>query len=473
MPLSRQLVADVAAYADGWLAQRRATLGVPGVQAAVSYRGELVLETAHGLADVSTGASLTTGHLFRIASHSKTFTSTAVLQLAEQGRLRLDDPVADHVGFVATSPALAPLARLTLAELLAHGGGVTRDGVDGDYWQLEQPFPDAAGLEALLERGPAVFEANERFHYSNLGYSLLGLVIEQVAGTGYRDHVHRAVCAPLGLDDTDADLVAERLGDYTAGHTHANAGLERRPIDQVATGAMAPATGFTSTASDLCRYFTAHGDGDPRLLTDASKRRMRHVQWTPRPDDHYGLGLQVWHLGERTLVGHSGGWPGMLTKTWCDPVEGVVISVLTNAVDGPADEWCTGLWRLLDLVATPATVPVAHAEGVDLSRFAGRYVNLWGTRDIARLGDRLFRIAVAGNDPAAGAHELAVSGESEVTPVPGHNGYTSEGEAYRFDFAADGTVARLRGDSATSSWPEAEYERRFLAAARVRQHDGA
>src|SRR3954469_23910398 len=143
MPTDPRHTAEVAAAAaphlESWLDHQRRRLRVPGVQAAVRVGDQLVLDTALGVADLTTGQELTPGHLFRIASHSKTFAATAVLQLVEAGRLRLDDPIARWV------PALTgtPLAEVTVRELLGHQGGVVRDGRDNDHWQLLQPFPDA------------------------------------------------------------------------------------------------------------------------------------------------------------------------------------------------------------------------------------------------------------------------------------------------------------------------------------------
>src|SRR4051812_33279586 len=175
-----EVAAAAAPYLESCREHRRRRSRVPGVQAAVRIGDRLVLDTALGVADVGTGQPLTPEHLFRIASHSKTFTATAVLQLVEAGRLRLDDPVARWVPTLAGT-GLAPV---TVRELLGHQGGVIRDGRDNDHWQLLQPFPDEAVLLRIAAEEGAVFGRNEHFKYSNIGYSLLGLVIEAVTGTG-------------------------------------------------------------------------------------------------------------------------------------------------------------------------------------------------------------------------------------------------------------------------------------------------
>ncbi len=157
--IPRQAVIDACDYADRWLAFQRRHLRVPGVQAAVLHDDEVVLSTAHGVSDVTTGEPLTTDHLFRIASHSKTFTATCVMQLAERGLLRLDDTVGHWIDGLDA----APIAGVTLRELLAHAGGVVRDGWDGDFWQLFHAFPDETELVRIAADASSVLPRNERF----------------------------------------------------------------------------------------------------------------------------------------------------------------------------------------------------------------------------------------------------------------------------------------------------------------------
>ena len=134
-------------YADRWLAYRCWRLRIPGLQAAVRVGGALRLDTAHGLADARTREPLTPRHRFRIASHSKSLAALTVLRLVEDGRLRLDDAVQEHVPTLRDRDAGALLVR----ELLSHGSGSVRDGDDVAFWHLQAPFPDAE--QPLGDRG--------------------------------------------------------------------------------------------------------------------------------------------------------------------------------------------------------------------------------------------------------------------------------------------------------------------------------
>ena len=438
--IDRTVALEALTYFGSWLDFRQHYLRVPGIQAAFLLRDEVIFTGSYGHADVEAGVSLTDRHLFRIASHSKTFTATAVLQLVEQGALRLDDTAGQWLPYL--TDAGSPLAHVTVRELLAHAGGVVRDGADGDHWQLFRRFPDAEALHAIsLEPGASVLAPNDRFKYSNIGYSLLGEIIDNAGGRPYEEHVRDRILDPIGIVDTGPELDPARLGDYAAGYTALAYSQERVQIEHVDTRAMAAATGFYSTASDVVRYFGGHFLGDDRLLTDGSKRLMQQQQWdTGAPNRGYGLGLALTKVGERTLIGHGGGYPGHITATMADPTDRFAISVLTNAIDGPAEECAVAGLHLLDLAVSNLSA------AADLARFTGRFADLWGVTDIAVLGGRLYLLKPTSPDPADKAVPLDVV-DDRTLRIAGGPGFGSYGEPVSFDFADDGSVRAVRAES--------------------------
>jgi CubicO group peptidase (beta-lactamase class C family) len=451
VPLDDNTLREALAYYDSYLAFRQRYRKVPGVQAAVLHGTSVVYSAAFGHADVENDVTLTDRHLFRIASHSKTFTATAVMQLVQDGRLRLDDTAGRWV--TALVDDSSPLALATVRDLLAHASGVFRDSDDGDFWHLVGAFPDRDRLRAILAQSDAAVVApNERFKYSNIGYGLLGLIVEAVTGTDYNGHLRTAVVDALGLADLGPELVPDRLGDYAVGYSALAYSDHRVPIEHVDTAALSPATGFYATASDLVTYFSAHFLGDDRLLSDASKRVMQHPVWdTDTPDRRYALGLAIQTLGDRTLIGHGGGYPGHITASLADPKAKLAVSVLTNAIDGPADELAKAAYRLIDF-ASDRRRPEPTG---DLSRFAGRYAAVWGVSDIAVLRGRLYRLHPTLPDPTEDAAELEVVGDDALRIVGG-SGFGSYGETIRFTFDPDGSVASIRAESAGTMLP---YER--------------
>jgi CubicO group peptidase (beta-lactamase class C family) len=436
---------EALAYYDSWLAFNQRYRRIPGVQVAVYAEDAVALSSAYGLADVEQGIELTENHLFRIASHSKTFTATAVFQLAEQGRLRLDDKAGLHV----TEIVGTPLGELTVRDLLAHAGGVTRDSLDADWWLLAKAFPDREQLLAVLrDASSAVLSENDRFKYSNIGYGLLGLVVEAASGTSYNSYVQTAIVDKLGLAGLGPELDPRRSAEYAAGYSSLSYADARVPIDHVDTHALASATGFFGNAHDLATYFSAHFPGDDRLLTDKSKREMQHPLWQTSEEDwpRYGLGLQVSKVGKRKVFGHGGGYPGHITRSLVDGEQRIAVSVLTNAIDGPAAGLAEALLKLLDLADSEK-----RGTGENLERFTGRFANLWGVNDIVLLGGRLYSIDPTSPDPAAEPQLLEVEGD--LLRVAGGSGYGSYGEYYRYTFTPDGQLESVRGPGGQLAHP--------------------
>lgn len=438
--LSAGSVRDAVDYYADWVAFRQQYLRIPGVQVAVRVDGREVLARSFGLADVERNVPLTNAHLFRVASHSKTFTSTAVLRLVERGKLRLDDTAGQWLPWL--KDAQSPLADATVRELLSHASGIIRDGHEGDFWHLDKAFPDRDALRGEILAGTAtVLPGNQRFKYSNIGYGLLGLVIEAASGESYNAFLQREIVDRLGLRNTGAEIDPERLGEFATGYTALSYAPRRVPIDHVGTGALSPATGFFSNASDLACYFSTHALGDTRLLGDASKRRMQQPLWdSDESGGRYGLGIGIRKIGERTVVGHSGGFPGFTGMTLVDPKANIAVSVLTNAIDGQAGQLVQGAFHLLNLAGKPAAQDAPSPR--QLKRFTGRYATLFSMVDVVLLGNRLYMVAPTAPDPAAAAIPLAYVDAHTLRVDGGTVG--TYGEPMVFSFRRDGSVDAMR-----------------------------
>lgn len=452
---------ELVPYLSRWLATQVEVQQVPGAQVAVRLGDELVLSEAYGEADQATGEVLTTDHLFRVASHSKTFTAVAVMQLVEAGRLRLDDTVADLLDDYADTP----LAGATVRELLSHTAGAIRDGVDADFWQLDKPFPDAEALRATVAEHGATYQPQEHFKYSNIGYGVLGAIIERLTGADYVTHMTSAVLAPLGLEKTSPELAeAQKEGAprLVTGHSRPHGrNRSRVTVGNPTTGALAAATGFVSTAEELSRFFASLTVGSGGLLTDRSLRLMQRPESTvPRGGETgtYGLGMIGTTVGERKTVGHSGGFPGQITRTLVDPDGGLTVCVLTNAVDGPAESLAVGLVELIDLLTTAPATWQKLPEGVteeDLKRLTGRYCCLWGETDVVYGGGRLLMLDPTVSTPLTAVQELRAL-DATTLRVQDKDGFGASGEQIPFDVDEDGTVTRMR-ITGVSSWPEEQY----------------
>jgi len=423
------------AAAGRWLEYQQRASRLPGLQFAVAHRGRKVADTTLGVRSRGSGDALTPDTRFRVASHSKTFTAVGIMRLVESGRLRLDDTAGSHVAGLH-----ADTAATSIAQLLTHTAGLTRDGDDAGQWQMRRPFLDATELRQALADSP-VIGANTRFKYSNHGFGLLGLIIEQVTGEPYAGWIAREVVARAALTQTSPDGPLSPRVPFAGGHGVAALLGERFEIDNGGpTGALASATGFVSTASDLVQFYGLLApDAADTLLSQSSRREMTRRHWRipdMMAERHYGLGLMHGGDGDWAWFGHGGAFPGCLSHTSVVPAHGLAISIIVNAVDVAPIVLVDGVISILRACALNGAATTTTA------RWSGRFWSIWGAVDLLPVGDRVLVMQPAQLSPLLDAVELVDVGETTARIGKAH-GFSSHGEAARLELDADGRASAL------------------------------
>jgi CubicO group peptidase (beta-lactamase class C family) len=261
---------------------------IAGLSIAVAQRGETVMAKGYGYADREAGLAASANTSYPIASITKQFTAAAILRLADQGKLNLDDPLEKF--FPGSRNAIAVL---TLRQLLSHTSGLTRAG----------PAPRSAA-QSVLRRGGTARRAGERWDYSNYNFSLLGLVIERVSGRSYADYVRDELAAPAQLTGTayceDGAAVPGRTRDYESGRRTVE------PTPYWTQPRFFAAGGLCSTVLDLVRWQHALDEG--RVLTRAALQGMRTAtRLSDGLEADYGFGTRLGFTGRHRKSGHTGG----------------------------------------------------------------------------------------------------------------------------------------------------------------------
>ncbi|MGI9644807.1 MAG: serine hydrolase domain-containing protein [Ilumatobacteraceae bacterium] len=389
-------VRSLTGFLDDWLAFQRWYRQVPGLSVGVSVGDESLLVSAHGLADVERDVPVSPTTRFRVASHSKLFTATAVMQLVEQGRLRLDDRVADHLGWFGTDDPDDELAHLTVRQLLSHSSGLTRDG--GTTHWFDDRFPSK---QELVEQvgSMRVYGPVEHLKYSNVAFTLAGQVVEAVTGRPYEAHVNETLLEPLGLAATTPDL-PEGLAEHARGYPRWLPDRERPPVDHVRARVMNSATGFSSNVPDLLRWYQAHRFGSGDLLEDRSKREMQRVQFEGEKA-RWGLGFAIDTCGGMRFAAHGGGYPGFITYSGIEQEHGLAIVVLTNASDGPARVLFEGIAKLAKRALAGEFDGPPQFDPSAADDLAGFYEHRWGITQVARVGSKLVTVDPIPQDPTA------------------------------------------------------------------------
>lgn len=271
---------------------------VPGASLLVIQDGVAVVRRGYGRSDLEAGTEAGPATDYRLASVSKQFTAAAVLLLAEDGRLSIDDRARKWL------PELPPAAEaVTLRHLLTHTSGlVDYEDLMGDDWQGQ--IRDAGVLELLAKEDRLYFPPGSAYRYSNSAYALLALVVERASGMAYPDFLQQRIFAPLGMHDTLAYVAGGREPPHRAwGYSQADDGGWRR-TDQSTTSAVLGDGGIYSSIDDLARWDAALYDD--RLLGAGSRRLAfsPHVEVTGEGyEAQYGFGWRItgetlWHSGE-------------------------------------------------------------------------------------------------------------------------------------------------------------------------------
>jgi len=257
-----------------------------------------------------------------------------------------------------------------------------------------------------LAAAPSI-EPNTRFKYSNHGYGLAGLVIEAVTGTPYHGWIKQAIIDAAGLEETEPDMPVADSMPVARGHS-AKLPLGRRVVipGNNPTNALAPATGFVSTARDLAHWFAQL---DPTVnksvLRAPSRHEMIRQQWRyPHSsiERYYGLGIMSGTTAEWAWFGHSGGFLGFASRTVVLADLGLVVSVVTNAIDGTADRSVEGIVHIL------ATFAKNGAPTNEVRDWTGRWWSLWGAVDLVPLGKKVMVATPSLPNPFTDAGEISV-----------------------------------------------------------------
>ncbi|HEX7062963.1 MAG TPA: serine hydrolase domain-containing protein [Woeseiaceae bacterium] len=293
----------------------------PGASLLVLEEGKPVARRAYGYADLERGVRATPATNYRLASVTKQFTAAAILLLAEDGKLRLDDRAREWL------PSLpASQDAITLHHLLTHTSGLI------DYEELmpsdlETQLRDADVLKLQAGEPGLYFEPGTRWRYSNGGYALLALIVERASGTSFQEFLKRRIFEPLGMHDTLA-YVREGPPVPNRAYGYSLVDGEWTRTDQSPTSAVLGDGGIYSSIDDLAKWDAALYD--ERLLSDAS-RELAFTPWVKSddPEVDYGFGWRItggtlWHSGETI------GFRNVIIR-W--PAQHTTIVLLTNRND--------------------------------------------------------------------------------------------------------------------------------------------
>ena len=328
-----------AAKAETEIKEIMKELDVVGLSVAVVKKGKIIYNNSFGLKDIATNTPLANNHIFRIASISKSFSATSIMQLVEAGKLSLDDDFSKLVGFTVRNPKF-PQTVITLRMVMSHTASINDSQ---GYFTLDLIDPAKGSNYTQCYND---YEPGTNYQYCNLDYNMTGTVIERVSGERFDNYVKNHILRPLKLyggycvDSLDATLFATIYDYDSTKKLVASPGAydpRRQEIQNYVTGystpIFSPTGGMKISAADLARYMTMHMKqgkyGGVRII---SKKSSRIMQTTVAEKEAYALALM--HTDKlipgKMLTGHTGSAYGLYSAMFFNSKEKFGIVVITN-----------------------------------------------------------------------------------------------------------------------------------------------
>jgi len=310
------LNAETAQKLQQLLDQKVAQHKIPGAVMAVGLPGTQTWVGVSGVSNLSDNKPITAQDKFRIGSNTKTFTAMAILQLAQEGALGLDDSLAKWLPGIMPNYAGASNS-ITIRQMLQHTSGIfsfTEDGNWGNNFLTNPLYRYApSDLIAIANSHPAYFAPGAGFKYSNTNYVLLALIIEKATGRAFEEEIRRRFILPLGLANTNVPFMGDSLisGNFSHGYNNYQGQMfDYTVLDPSSTWSSG---NMLSTAEDLTKWVRAVGRGD-LLNEEFKKEQFTFVDMVPWENLKYGLGL----VSEpaNALYGHQGGIVGYSSQMY-------------------------------------------------------------------------------------------------------------------------------------------------------------
>ncbi|HEU4851224.1 MAG TPA: serine hydrolase domain-containing protein [Telluria sp.] len=294
----------------------------------IGHHDKIVYEKAFGYADLDKKIPLAVGTRFKTESVGKIFTSTRIMQLVEQGKLKLDDPATKYL----QGWNIPDLDKITIHQLLNHTAGL-RSPWDHPNYDFSKAYTPAE-LKRIIEEVTPVSKPGGKYYYSNSGYYLLGEIIAAVTGRSYDADTRQAIFGVAHMANTD-HLNATRMPANAAQPYIFHSSTEYRPFNVGVSPRAIAAGGWVSNAHDLYKFAQNYQDGKFISLP------TRKVQWSAngtadlsKDGRYYGYGTEV-HVNTlvpgKTIVGHTGGGGGFSVDMFVEPESGYVVVTLSNA----------------------------------------------------------------------------------------------------------------------------------------------
>jgi CubicO group peptidase (beta-lactamase class C family) len=371
--------------------------GWPSLSIAVVLDQKIIYSDAFGYADVDKQIPATTKTIYRIASMTKLFSATMLMQLAERGKVNLNDPLIKYIP--SYKPKYFPNSGpTTLRQLATHTSGLNVDAAQGFWHYLSNlQWVVSKGQEKIvwgvtkndllstLDKVEIEYTPNMYPHYSNFGFQLLGIALENAAHEPFEKYIKENILDPLGMQNSDFNLNDEQKTRFAIGYTYLEPDFKRYIAPDWDLSIIKYSGGLYSTPEDIARFisfqFRDQIEGDQNILSGDGLRSMRTPQTlrSLESNDSYGIGWAMYDYDGHPVIAHAGGHWGFSAKAevLTDLKLGVVIMTNCNYPQGsigPEKELTRiVIDKFVPILQKKKTETVFDLRNVDIHKYVGQY----------------------------------------------------------------------------------------------------
>ena len=373
---------------EDYLCQPEITDLSPCLSLGLIFRGKLVYSYTRGWADFEQSKQVTETTRFRLASVTKVLTAICLCRLAEKGVLPLDTVVQDTLPWCQLKKSKG--RPMTVRDLLSHGAGLPMDAAF-PYWTTTV-YPKREDLVKTIPLQRQVYPPGTRFKYSNLGFAITGLLVEQIDNEDFSRVLDREIIKPLAMEHTSLEPDEKAIGKTAIGYRKVSVRKPIEPVPFIPEFAMAPCGNAVSTVEDMSILLTELCSGQRLGLKRSTRDEMMRIHHFIEPwTVGYGLGLYLRNHKEGTLVSHGGELAGHKAQLMFIPQRQVGVIVLSNNEPAPVFSIAE---RGLEVCLKYADQEESCLQGStewndDWDQYLGNYVDALDQWEIARRGTTL------------------------------------------------------------------------------------
>ena len=385
---------------DYWLEAQKDYEKLPGLTAIVTDKNETKWVRSYGSSNGIEPMNIE--NTFSICSISKLFTAVAIMQLVEDGKINLDDPIQKVLPWFDIYSAFDDAPDLTIKSILSHSSGLPRES-NHPYWSgPDFPFPSKESVVNELKNQEMLYPPSKYYQYSNLGLSLLGFIVEEITQSSFDDYVNQNILIPLSMTDTKTYMSTDDYGKNLAlGYSSLNRDVVREKVNFFNADGIAAAAGFTSNVLDIAKFarwqMNLLASIEKNILLPETLRSMHEVHW----DDELtsvtrGLGFGVYNFDGENWVGHGGSCPGYRSQLYINPDKEIAYSVMINSSGTSPTKYIAGIHEIL------SNVKIKKGEEINrFKEFEGRYISQpWASETyVQSWGNNLALVSLPSDEP--------------------------------------------------------------------------